>query len=118
MSEHDDWYVAKTQDDNLIARLQAENARLKEALIALDPSGFWDEAEDQEEDEEAEAPAPLSSEYKIPSQFLELPLMDNLSVVATLSERDALQAKTGDVVSVLGESKTYIYRGDGWVEIV
>lgn len=37
----------------------------------------------------------------------------------TLSERDALQAKTGDFVRVSDEGKTYVYRGDGhWVEIV
>jgi hypothetical protein len=28
----DSWHVAKTQDDNVIAKLQAENARLREAL--------------------------------------------------------------------------------------
>lgn len=48
MNDPDDWYVAKTQDEGVIAKLQAENARLRKALEkyadpethSMDPSGF------------------------------------------------------------------------------
>jgi hypothetical protein len=43
--------------------------------------------------------------------------ISNVSVVATIPDRDNLVVQTGDVAKVTGNGKTYIYDGNAWIEL-
>ena len=65
----------------------------------------------------ADGVASLGSDGKIPSSELPALSLNEVFVVETNIERDALTVQEGDIAQVTGTGLTFIYDGTSWVEI-